>query len=70
MLFPNMPTKTLGGQVFWQTIESTSGWKLQQNVVTEHYRILDPQNVRQAWGSEWSDINDTFKKFTGNYHNW
>jgi uncharacterized protein YxjI len=70
MLFPNLPTKTLGGQVFWQTIESTNGWKLQQNIFTEHYRIIDSQNIRQAWSSEWHDIRDTFKKFTGNYHNW
>ena len=69
MLFPNLPVKTLGGQVFWQTIESQNGWKLQQNIFTEHYRIIDPENIRQGWSNEWNDIRDIFKKFTGNHHN-
>jgi hypothetical protein len=49
MLLPNLPMKTLGGEIFWQTIESRNGWKLQQNIFSEHHRILDPQKIRQAW---------------------
>jgi len=41
MLFPNLPTKTLGGSFFWDTIEKRNGWKLQKNIITEHYRILE-----------------------------
>jgi hypothetical protein len=43
------PTKTFGRQLFWETIECKNGWKLQQNIFTEHYRILDSNNVRHAW---------------------
>lgn len=49
---PNIPTPTLGGKVFWNTIASEQGWKLQQNQITHHVRLLDPYNVRRAWGGE------------------
>ncbi|EST55367.1 hypothetical protein T458_06095 [Brevibacillus panacihumi W25] len=64
MLFPNLPTKTLGGSFFWDTLDRKNGWKLQKNLITEHYRILDPENVRQAWSPDESSIWRTFRKFT------
>ncbi|GAA4718383.1 hypothetical protein GCM10023228_26260 [Brevibacillus fulvus] len=48
MLFPNLPIKTAGGKVFWDTLDRRNGWKLQQNRLTGHFRILDPDDVRQA----------------------
>ncbi|MDH4619248.1 hypothetical protein [Brevibacillus sp. AY1] len=47
MLLPNLPTKTLGGSFFWDTLDRKNGWQLQKNLITEHYRILDPENVRK-----------------------
>lgn len=64
MLLPNLPVKTFGGKLFWQTIETRLGWQLQQNILTEHYRIIDSENVRQAWSYDWVMINAAFKKFT------
>jgi hypothetical protein len=64
MLLPNLAVKTFGGNIFWETIDSRSGWKLQQNVFTEHFRILDTENVRQAWSCDWIVINAAFRKFT------
>jgi hypothetical protein len=26
-------------------------WRIQHNVVTDHYRLLDPDNTRNAWGA-------------------
>jgi len=49
---PNIPTKTMGGEVFWDTLASSNGWRLQKNMFTKHCRIIDPGNVRRAWGSE------------------
>lgn len=49
---PNVPFPTMDGYVFWNTIASDKGWKLQQNQVTHHVRILDPNNVRHGWGTE------------------
>ncbi|MEC1375841.1 hypothetical protein P9D39_16240 [Heyndrickxia oleronia] len=71
MLFPNIPTKTLGGNVFWETLDYKKGWKLQRNIFSEHYRILDPKQIRQAWGYNESEIRESFRTFTegNNYNN-
>ena len=47
---PNIPFPTMGGHVFWNTIASRGGYKLQQNMFTRHARILDSDDVRIAWG--------------------
>ena len=48
----NVPTKTLGGGQFWGDVRFFRGWRIQQNVLTRHFRLLDPGNVRRAWGSK------------------
>ena len=48
---PNIPFPTMGGHVFWNTLAEYKGWKLQQNMITQHARILDENDVRRAWGS-------------------
>lgn len=48
---PNIATKTLGGMQFWADVEHFHKWRIQQNVLTEHFRLLDGENVRHAWGS-------------------
>ncbi len=50
-LMPNLPMPTLGGEVFWNTITERDGWRLQQNLFTQHARILNSSDVRIAWGS-------------------
>ena len=44
--FPNIPFPTMGGKVFWLTLKDVNGWKLQRNSFTQHYRILDPDNIQ------------------------
>ena len=34
--------KTLGGRQFWGDVHYFRGWRIQQNVFTKHYRLLDP----------------------------
>ena len=48
---PNIPFPTMGGKVFWITLAESNGWKLQQNMITKHARILNANNVRIAWGT-------------------
>jgi len=38
--------KTLGGKVWWRDIESKNGYKVQQNIISQHYRILDHEDRR------------------------
>ena len=50
----NIKFPTMGGEVFWVNLVECDGWKLQQNTLTEHIRILDAGNNRVAWG----DLDD------------
>lgn len=47
---PNINFPTMGGILFWNDIANVNGWRMQQNTLTQHIRILDPDNVRRAWG--------------------
>jgi hypothetical protein len=48
---PNFPTVTLGGTQFWSDEIVFRGWRIQQNVLTGHYRLLDERDFRMAWGT-------------------
>ena len=32
--------QTRGGKVWWRVIEETGAWKIQQNYISQHYRLL------------------------------
>ena len=49
--FPTVPTKVVNNHVMWNTLAECNGWELQQNLMTQHCRIIDPDNVRRAWGT-------------------
>lgn len=51
-IMPNIPFPTFGGHVFWNELANVNGWRLQKNMFTGHCRILDPDDVRRAWGGE------------------
>lgn len=46
-----IPMKTLGGRQFWGDVRFFHGWKIQQNVLTKHYRLLDAKDFNHAWGT-------------------
>ncbi len=50
----NIPTWTFGGKQFWTDELIHGQWRIQRHVLSGHYRLLDPGNVRRAWGS-WDD---------------
>jgi hypothetical protein len=47
---PNIPFPTMGGEVFWNDLAEYNGWRVQQNMFTQHCRVLDPDDIRVAWG--------------------
>jgi len=49
-LLPNLPLPTLGGKQFWTDHRWCNGWRLQHNVVSDTWRVLDARNTRLAWG--------------------
>lgn len=38
--------KTMGGYIWWKNIEEHKNFRLQQNLLSKHYRILDDENYR------------------------
>jgi pimeloyl-ACP methyl ester carboxylesterase len=51
MSLANIPTWTLGGKQFWTDELIHGEWRIQRNVLSGHYRLLDSANIRRAWGS-------------------
>jgi hypothetical protein len=48
---PNLPTGTNGGQQFWADVRYHAGWRIQEQALTGHFRLLNPEYERVAWGS-------------------
>lgn len=44
-LKPTYP-KTMGGKIWWRYVESVGPYKIQQNLISQHYRALDADNGR------------------------
>ena len=44
-LRPTYP-KTMGGKVWWRTVETHGTFRIQQNIISQHYRALDDQDGR------------------------
>lgn len=52
VVFCNLDTpreQTLGGRVWWRELKRAGGFRVQQNLVSGHYRILD--NLNRRWHS-------------------
>ena len=64
-LMPNIEMPTMGGKVWWTNLAEYNGWKVQQNKLTHHCRILDDKDNRRAWGSE-ATIQDLFETIVNN----
>jgi pimeloyl-ACP methyl ester carboxylesterase len=47
----NFSTSTLGGTQFWSDELVFHRWRIQLNVFSGHYRLLDGDNYRHAWGT-------------------
>jgi pimeloyl-ACP methyl ester carboxylesterase len=47
----NLAMPTLGGRQFWGDLAHFRGWRIQENVYTHHCRLIDPNDVRHAWGT-------------------
>ena len=49
--YVNLPAATLGGKQYWADELIRCGWRVQRNVKTGHYRLLDADDRRRAWRS-------------------
>ena len=48
----NLSLATLGGKQFWTDYRWWNGWRVQFNSTLNHWRLLDPNSVRKAWGGQ------------------
>ncbi len=57
---------TLGGKVWWRDLELRGKYIIQQNMITNHYRILDNENRRICFSFNYEFINRRFNELCGN----
>jgi len=63
--FSNVEQKympTLGGRIWWKDIEIRKGYTSQQNIISNHYRILDSKLRRVCFSFEIEYINKRMKE--------
>ena len=56
---------TMGGRIWWRDIEQDGTFKLQQNVVSHHYRILNQDNRRVYSTFEQEDVLNEWTTLRG-----
>lgn len=54
--------KTLGGKIWWRDVTIKNGYKIQQNIISNHYRILDIDNRRVCSSVDFEYINKRFSE--------
>lgn len=57
--------KTMGGRLWWREVEQIGNFRLQQNLFSQHYRILD--NNDRRWCSSFDEIymREKLREFGG-----
>lgn len=58
---PEYP-QTMGGAVWWKTIENNSEYTIQQNIISQHYRLLNSEGKRVASSLDLQDLTELFFK--------
>lgn len=54
--------KTLGGKVWWREIACAGGYVMQQNILSQHYRILDEDDFRVFSSLEEKETRERFEE--------
>ncbi|ASL62748.1 MULTISPECIES: helix-turn-helix transcriptional regulator [Bacillus cereus group] len=60
----NFKEKTLGGKVWWKQIQEKGHFRLQQNLISQHYRILDEHDYRWFSSFDREDALDQLATLT------
>lgn len=56
---------TMGGKVWWRTIEQGEKWLIQQNIISQHYRALDQHNRRISFSFDLEELRKRVKELEG-----
>jgi DNA-binding XRE family transcriptional regulator len=52
--------KTLGGKIWWKPVVEQGGYVIQQNIITQHYRILDGEDKRLLFSFDFDRVKERF----------
>ncbi len=58
---PRYP-KTMGGKVWWREIMKKKGYRIQQNLISGHFRLLDKENQRLMASFELERVLEGLKR--------
>ena len=62
---PTYP-KTMCGKVWWRFVETVGTYKIQQNIISQHYRALDREDGRVCSAFELEEIHRYLAELEGN----
>jgi DNA-binding XRE family transcriptional regulator len=54
--------QTMGGKVWWTTLEQNESYKIQQNVISQHYRLITQDGRRIISSFLFDDVLLAYKK--------
>ena len=52
---------TMGGKVWWRVIQEEGGYKIQQNIISQHYRLLNEQDQRMISSFDLAEVQEYLK---------
>ena len=50
-------SKTMGGHVWWRVVEERENYRIQQNIISQHYRALDLEDRRICYSYDLEEIH-------------
>lgn len=56
---------TMGGKVWWRVIEQEEKWRIQQNIISQHYRALDRHNRRICCSFDLETVKTRIRELEG-----
>ena len=56
-------TKTMGGHVWWRVVEERENCRIQQNIISQHYRALDREDHRICYSFDLEEIHACLREW-------
>ena len=47
---------TMGGKFWWRSVEESEKWRIQQNIISNHFRALDNRDRRICFGLDFDHV--------------